>query len=197
MNEDFEWQLVSLLPHSSPIAACPMVIETVYHHTMKYLLELLEPSLDGESLHDIIVDQFFDPDELQTSTKLDEQFDVRAWALTPVYAGQMVWTQNERQEWCRAFGIAHTETWFTPDTTYCILYQAFDCRGHAITTELRWFNESDADAAADKIALETVDEENNKDAALVAYTVYEPRLAAAYSILRPHPVLNARSFGHE
>jgi len=68
--------------------------------------------------------------------------------------------------------------------------QSINKRGEVNDSNLAWLRKSHDTEAFEQV-LDTAHRLASKDAAMFAYTVYEPRLVAAFSLLRPHPAWTA------
>lgn len=194
MNESPRYKLISLLP-SSPesLFVRTTLIEIVCHQRRAYDLKIADESLAGGPVKDYFSATYLDElIEHEDDCAPGEQIDLLAWHITPVHAEQFTWMRTDK--WNRIINAPDVDEWFQADKRYCLLVQAVNKRGKTTDSKLSWLQESKDTEAFDQI-LDRANRLDGKDAVMFAFTVYEPRLAAAFAVLRPHPAWKAPELG--
>jgi hypothetical protein len=190
MNDTPGYKLVSLLPSSlQPVATHSMLIETVYHQKLAYKLEFMEASYVGDPIERVFTTTYLDElIEHEDDSEPGEQIDFLAWHTTPVFAEQFSWLYMDG--WTRGIHAPSVDEWFQADKRYCLSVQAINQHGEMTDSKLAWLRKP-VDTEAFEQVIDTAHGLAGKDVAMFAYTVYEPRLVAAFSLLRPHPAWTA------
>lgn len=194
MNGSPRYKLISLLPCSAQaLIVRTTLMETVCHQRRAYDLKIADESLVGEPITDYFSATYLDElIEHEDDHEPGEQIDLLAWHVTPVHAEQFTWMRADK--WTRSINAPNVEEWFQADNRYCLLVQAINKHGKTTNSQLSWLQESEDTEAFDQI-LDRANRLDGRDAAMFAFTVYEPRLAAAFSLLRPHPAWKAPELG--
>lgn len=196
MNGSPRYRLISLLPcPPEALIVRTTLIETVCHQRRAYDLTIADDSLAGEPIANYFSTTYLDElIEHEDDYEPGEQIDLLAWHITPVYAEQFTWLHAD--EWTHTINAPNVEEWFRADERYCLLVQAINKRGKMTTSKLSWLQESKDTEAFDQI-LDRANGLDGRDAVMFAFTVYKPRLAAAFAVLRPHPAWKAPELGDE
>jgi hypothetical protein len=194
MNRSPRYKLISLLPCSpKALIARTTLIETVCHQRRAYDLKIVDESLAGEPVKAYFSATYLDElIEHEDDCEPGEQIDLLAWHITPVHAEQFTWLRTDR--WTRTINAPDVEEWFQAGKRYCLLVQAINKQGKTTNSKLSWLQESKDTEAFDQI-LDRANRLDERKAAMFAFTVYEPRLAAAFAVLRPHPAWKAPELG--
>ena len=193
MNDSFEPRLVSILPQSSTaVVVPPMMIETTYHQSRCYELVLLDPSYADRTLKTVIADTLFDEvADAESTHGRSEQVDFLGWHLIPVFAQQLSWLQSPDGRWSRRLDAGFVNEWFGPRRRYCVMVQGFDHRGQTPVSKLLWMKADSEEHTAEEI-VDAAHDMDGRDVVMYTCSVFEPRLMAAFSVLRPHPALMRR-----
>lgn len=194
MKDAHDYKLISLLP--SPIQAVAthsMLIETVYHQALAYELEFMDASYVGDPIERVFTTTCLDAlIEHEDDRATGEQIDFLAWHVAPVFAEQFSWLYMDG--WTRGIHASGVDEWFQTNKRYCIRVQAVNRLGETMCAKMAWLRKSDDTEAFEQI-LDTAHGLEDQNAAMFTYTIYEPRLVAAFSLLRPHPAWTAPESG--